>query len=224
MALVPASPAARLTGVDRATRDAYDAVASAYARLVPDMSLETPLDRAALAAFVEMVEQQDGLVAEVGSGTGRVTAYLADAGLRVVGLDLSPGMTKVARSARPDLTFAAAHAAALPLRSRSLAGLVAWYSLINLQTSLLPPVFAEFARVTRPGAPAVVAFQSGGGERVDRASSYGQPVSLSYYRHRVEDVVGALARAGFRSYATVRREPALTFETTPQAILLVQRG
>lgn len=210
--------------VDRATRDAYDAVASDYARLLPDMTAEAPLDRAILAAFVEMAKQSgDGLVAEVGCGSGRVTAHVADAALRIVGLDLSPAMVAVARSAHPDLAFAVAHAGALPLRSGALAGLVAWYSLINLQTDLLRGVFAEFARVTRPGAPVVVAFQSGEGERVDRPTSYGHPVPLTYYRHRLEEVADALVSADFAMHAVVRREPSLAHETTPQAFLLAQR-
>src|SRR3712207_7769437 len=103
---------------DPATRHAYDTVAADYARLLPDMSAEAPLDRAVLAAFVEMVvDVGDCLVADVGCGSGRVTAHLADAGLRTIGLDLSPGMIAVARAARPDLAFAVAHAEALPLRS-----------------------------------------------------------------------------------------------------------
>jgi ubiquinone/menaquinone biosynthesis C-methylase UbiE len=207
-----------------ATRDAYDAVASDYARLLPDVSAEAPLDRAVLAAFVEMVQESgDSLVAEVGCGSGRVTAHLADVALGIIGLDLSLGMATVARSARPDLAFAVAHAGALPIRSGALGGLVAWYSLINLRTDLLPSILAEFARVTRSGAPIVVAFQSGEGERVDRTTAYGHPVPLTYYRHRIEDVADSLAGADFALHATVRREPMRAHETTPQAFLLAQR-
>lgn len=199
-------------------------VAPDYARLLPDMSSEAPLDRAVLTAFAEMVEQAgDGPVVEVGCGSGRVTAHLADAALRMIGLDLSPGMVAAARSARPDLVYAVAHAGALPLRSGVLAGLVAWYSLIHLPPELLPEVLAEFARVLRPGAPVVLAFQGGEGERVDRVTSYGRPVPLTYYRHRVDGVADALAAAGLTVHATVRRAPSLAHETAPQAFLLAQR-
>jgi len=188
------------------------------------MTLEAPLDRAILACFVELVQQSGGgLVAEVGCGSGRVTAHLADAGLSIVGLDLSPSMAAVAWAAHPDLAFAAAHAGSLPIRSGALSGIVAWYSLINLPTDHLAHVFAEFARVTLPGAPVVVAYQSGGGERVDRSTAYGHPVPLTYHRHRTEDVTQALAVAGFALHAEVRREPYRAHETTPQAFLLAQR-
>ena len=124
------------------TREAFDAVAKDCARMLPDLTIEAPLDRAVLAAFVEMLEGSGGLVAAIGCGTGRVTAHLVDAGLKVVGLDLSLGMV---REARTDLALAVAHAGALPLRSGALSGLVAWYSLINLHTDRLPGVFAGFA-------------------------------------------------------------------------------
>lgn len=214
----------RTGAADRATRTAYDAVATDYARLVPDMSLEAPLDRAVLAAFAEMLaDDADALVADVGCGGGRLTKHLHDAGLRMVGLDLSPGMAATARALHADLHFAAADAAALPLQAGVLGGLVAWYSLINLPTGSLAQVFSEFARVTRPGAPVLVAFQSGDGQRVDRTTSYGQPVSLSYYRHRVDEVTAALEAAGFGSHATISRASALWFESTPQAALLAHR-
>ena len=184
------------------------------------------MDRAVLAAFVEMAEAVDGFALEVGCGSGRVTAYLADAGLPIFGIDLSPGMARIARSARPDLAFTAAHAGALPLRDGAVRGLVAWYSLINLPSDALPGVAAEFARVARPGAPILVAFQSGDGEQVVRETSYGHDVALTYYRHRVADVSAALADAGLALHATVQRRPRpdMGHETTPQAFLLTQQA
>lgn len=214
----------RTPASDLATRQAYDAVARDYARLLPDMSPEAPLDRAVLSAFAEMLPGDSrALVAEVGCGTGRVAKHLSDLGVRVFGLDLSPAMAAIAQASYSHVPFAAAHAAALPLRAAVLDGLVAWYSLINLPTTALPAVFAEFARATATGAPVLVAFQSGDGQRIDSAQSYGQAVPLTYYRHRTSEVVSALEAAGFEIYAEVSRAAGATFESTPQAALLAHR-
>lgn len=220
----PVPRVAPMPAADRGTQATYDAVAADYARLLPDLSVEAPLDRAVLVCFADLVEELGGgLVADVGCGSGRVTAHLAERDLRVVGVDLSPGMLTQARRAHPHLALAVAHAAALPVRSGVLAGLVAWYSLIHLPGDRLAGVFAEFARVTTRGAPVLVAFQCGEGQRVERLTSFGPPSPLTSYRHRIDDVAGALDAAGFAPYATVRREPALAHETTPQAFLLAQR-
>ena len=212
------------TAADAATRAAYDTVAGDYARLIPDMSLEAPVDRAVLAAFVEMLDDTaGGLVADVGSGSGRVAAHLSDAGLDVVGVDLSPGMAAVAASLHGNIPFAVGDARALPVRSGVLRGLVSWYSLINLPSGSLPAAFSEFARVVRAGAPVLVAFQCGRGERVDRTSSYGHPVPLTYYRHALDAATEAMTTAGFRLHATLQRQPDLAHETTAQGFLLAHR-
>lgn len=86
------------------TRVFYDAIAEDYAALFEGKHAATPLDRAILAAFAELVGGE-GTVADVGCGPGRSTAHLASLGLRVYGLDLSESMLAVARRENPDLRF-----------------------------------------------------------------------------------------------------------------------
>ena len=90
----------------RATRASYDAVAADYAERFGNELAAKPLDRAMLAGFAELVQAAAaGPVADVGCGTGRVTAHLNVLGLAASGIDLSPGMIAVARQSYPGLRF-----------------------------------------------------------------------------------------------------------------------
>lgn len=53
---------------------------------------EAAEDMAVLRAFVELAGQRSGPVMDAGCGPGRVTRFLADAGLDVVGVDVAEGM------------------------------------------------------------------------------------------------------------------------------------
>ena len=92
----------------RDTIAAYDATADLYAEFIGTeitAAIEGPVDRALLDAFVELVAPSGGLIADVGCGTGRVTAFLAARGLAVVGVEPSPGMLSIAATAHPGLRF-----------------------------------------------------------------------------------------------------------------------
>ena len=53
-------------------------------------------------ALLDDVRRREGLVVEVGCGTGLLTKYLTDAGHRVLATDASPAMLDIARAHAPD--------------------------------------------------------------------------------------------------------------------------
>jgi len=69
--------------------DEYGLVADLYDDVVPYRN------RADLNFYVEAARDSGGPVLEVGCGTGRVLIRTARAGIKIVGLDLSPGMLKM---------------------------------------------------------------------------------------------------------------------------------
>lgn len=71
-----------------------------YDVAVPDWPGEIDFYRAIAAD----VKAQGGSVLEVGCGTGRVTCQLAQAGMRIMGMDLSPSMLAVARQKSQELS------------------------------------------------------------------------------------------------------------------------
>lgn len=55
-----------------------------------------------ILALLDDVRRRDGLVVEVGCGTGLLTKHLTDAGHRVIATDASPAMLELAREYAPD--------------------------------------------------------------------------------------------------------------------------
>jgi SAM-dependent methyltransferase len=201
-----------------ATRQSYDTVAADYAELLSGELAAKPLDRAVLATFSELVAADGGgPVVDAGCGPGRITQHLASLGLDVRGVDLSPRMVQEARRRHPGLRFDEGHLGRLDAGDGSLAGLVAWYSVIHMPTGELPGVFAEFARALRPGGRVLLAFQVGE-EPVVLQQAYGHEVALVVHRRPVETVVGLLAGAGLTVHARLLRDPE-RWESSPQAYL-----
>ena len=110
----------------------YDRVARPYAEQFFDELDRKPFDRELLDRFAARVKGR-GRVCDVGCGPGHVGRYLADRGVDVFGLDLSPAMVVLARELNPTMTFAQGDMRALALPGASLAGIVAFYSLIHLE-------------------------------------------------------------------------------------------
>jgi SAM-dependent methyltransferase len=202
------------------TRASYDAIAELYAEAHQDALAGNPWDRAMLATFAELVGGT-GPVGDLGCGPGRITGHLASLGLDVFGIDLSPGMVDAARRACPGLRFEVGSLEALPLDDGTLAGALAWYSLIHTPPEVLPAVLAELARVLAPGGRLLTAFQVGD-ERLSVSQGYGREVSLDAYRLRPDFVAELITGAGLEMEARLVREPQPS-EKVPQAYLLARK-
>jgi ubiquinone/menaquinone biosynthesis C-methylase UbiE len=210
----------------RDTRASYDAVATGYAERFGDELNARPLDRAMLAGFAERVlAAGGGPVADVGCGTGRVTAFLDGLGLRAFGIDLSPGMIEVARRSYPGLRFEVGSMLALDLPDASLGGLLAWYSVIHVPDERVPEAFAEFCRVLAPGGLVLLGFQAGD-DSLHLTQALGQMVALDFRRRQPEWVAERLGQAGLQVRARLLREPDDDGdfpEREPQAFLLARK-
>lgn len=205
----------------RTTREAYDTVAAEYAEHFRGALDRMPQDRAILGAFAELV-RADGPVLDVGCGPGQALAHLRTRGVKVFGVDLSPGMVDVARWANPGVRIDVGSMTALDRPDGALGGLVAWYSIIHIPPEELPAVFAEFHRVLVPRGHLLLAFQVGD-EPLHFDEAFGHAVDLDFRRLRPDRVADLLADAGFEVLARTVREP-VGAETAEQAFVVARRS
>ncbi|GAA4680369.1 methyltransferase domain-containing protein [Frondihabitans cladoniiphilus] len=86
---------------------AYDTVASTYARVLPDVTFEAPLDLAMIAEFAREARSRSAhgaRVLDAGCGAGRMIAHLEHLGIaEVEGADVSAGMVAEARHVHPTI-------------------------------------------------------------------------------------------------------------------------
>ncbi len=182
-------------------RSTYDRVAGRYEARFLDELQGKPRDRELLEAFAASVGDP---VVEVGSGPGQIGAFVRQRGRRVVGIDLSPEMAKLARR-RLDAAVAA-DMRALPLAAEVVGGVLAFYSLIHVRRSKLVAVLQQFHRVLRPGGRVLCSAHEGEGE-VELDEFLDEPVPLAASFFALDERTTATRAAGRDVVLAERRAP-----------------
>ncbi len=186
-------------------RRSYDTVADEYVRRIYDELDDKPLDRELLDRFAARMRGA-GPVLDVGCGPGHVARYLHGRGVEVAGVDLSPGMVREATRLNPGVSFRTGDMTALDLPDGSLAGVVAFYSVINLPRDEVVAALREFRRVLRRGGQLFLAYHVGA-DTVRLDTWWERPVRVDFCFFEVPEMAGYLAAAGFAAGETIVREP-----------------
>jgi SAM-dependent methyltransferase len=190
-----------------AVRDSYDRVADNYVEMLTNDGMgdirRHPWLLAALDVFADAVRGL-GPVLDVGCGPGTVTAYLAERGVDVSGVDLSPRMIEHARRLHPECRFSVGSSTELELAESSYSGLMGWWSLFNLPRDVLAQVLANYAQALVPGGQVIIGTHVGDGE-VQRTECYGGvPVNWTTYRWQPEQLAAVIERTGLQITADLR--------------------
>jgi SAM-dependent methyltransferase len=187
----------------------YDRVARPYADQFFSELERKPFDRELLDRFAERMRGR-GRVCDLGCGPGHVGRYLRDRGVDIFGLDLSHAMVALARELNPLMRFEQGDLRALSLADGSLAGMVAFYSLIHLQRSEAEGALRELARVLISGGFLLLAFHGGeGAVHVD--DWFGRGVSVDATLYRPDEMAIYMEAAGF-AVETITTRPPYEFE------------
>jgi SAM-dependent methyltransferase len=201
-------------------RTSYDRVADNYVELNLGDLTSYPWLRTAIDGFATAVRGL-GPVLDVGCGPGDVTAYLAEQGLQVSGVDLSPRMIDHARRRYPGLRFEVASATELELADSSYGGILGWWSLFNLPRNVLPAVIEAFARALVPGGHVIIGTHQGEGD-IERTEAYGAvPVSWTTHLWQPDELWAMLAAAGLDPVAELRLSESVA--GVPSLVVVAQR-
>lgn len=194
------------------TRNSYDTIAAGYADETRDLLDRLLHVRAGVVLFADLVRAIDGgPVADVGCGPGHTTALLRELGADAFGIDLSPAMIEIARREHPGARFEVGSMTDLDHADESLAGVLAWWSLIHIPDEAVPGVLLQFHRVLRPGGVLAVGFHVGDGSR---------PTQAHGHRRQPSQVADWLREAGFTMEAQHLLNPD---DPKPGAILYARR-
>jgi ubiquinone/menaquinone biosynthesis C-methylase UbiE len=186
-------------------RESYDGVADEYALRVFNELQHKPLDRELLNRFAAEMAGR-GTVCDMGCGPGHVARYLRDVGISVFGLDLSPRMTEQARRLNPDISFREGNMMGLGLEDRTLAGITAFYAIVNIPKESLPLVFREMERVLQPGGLLLLAFHTGD-EVLQEKELWGRPISMDFFLFQPLAIRRYMEAAGLGIEEIIERGP-----------------
>ncbi|MFC9605390.1 class I SAM-dependent methyltransferase [Streptomyces niveus] len=207
-----------------ATREAYDAAAVTYAELFSDTLRDSPLDRAVLGLFAEVVSASGnggGQVADLGCGPGHITAHLGELGLTAFGVDASPVMIELAREAYPGLRFDVGSMTGLDIADGVLGGVLSRWSVIHTPPRELPVILAEFHRVLAPGGHLLIGFSAS--EDPSHPTQVFDHAVAPAYRWWPDHLAAMLRESGLAEVARLIREPQPTDRRQFREVQLLAR-
>ncbi len=134
--------------VEHEVDSGYTAWAPVYDGPNPAIEAEEPVVRSMLSSLTP------GVAVDAACGTGRHAEFLVDHGFDTIGVDATEAMLDVARRRCPTVDFRVGHLESLPIDDESAD--VVTSALAVCHAPDLGPVFAEFARITKPGGTIIV--------------------------------------------------------------------
>jgi SAM-dependent methyltransferase len=193
-------------------------VASAYAATFVDELSHKPFDRELLSRFATAVadrSQSAGPVCDLGCGPGHIGAFLAEQGVRTVGLDLSAAMVLEAQRAFPALTFAQGDMRSPDQADGTFSGIACFYAIINLPRSVAPVALREMSRTLAPDGHLLLTVHGGIGS-LHAGIMLEQPVSLDATLFELDELIGLVEQAGFTIRESHQRPPYPVELATPR--------
>lgn len=193
-------------------RAAYSARAAEYTSLFGAISSTHPADQ---QLVLEWASGLSGKVMDAGCGPGQWTNFLHSAGVEIEGVDVVPEFIETAKQHYPEVQFSVGSLETLPTAKQSLAGILAWYSVIHTPPATIGGVLDEFARCIKPGGSLLLGFFEG-----PALEPFPHAVTPAYF-WPAEEISARLLKAGFVVVGTHSRvDPG----ARPHAAIVARRS
>ena len=212
---------------DRLVAGEYDRLAGSYGEALGDDLDGKPFDRWLLDRLA--ADAVDGPGLDVGCGPGQVAAYLAGRGVRMTGLDLSPGMIAQLQARHPEVEAVRGSFTLPPMprggdpRDPGWALITAWCAFVHLAASELWPTLTALTRALRRDGRLAVATHVGAEVRHPGAL-FGVDIDLDFVLHDPDAVVAAAEAAGLVDLEWYVRSPLPHEAATRRVYLVGRRG
>lgn len=173
------------------TQKLYNQFASEFAAKFEKIPETGQLDE-----FITLLPKR-ARVLDLGCGSGRDAAYLTDAALHVIGVDLSEGLIGEAKKKRPDIDFRVMDMENLDFEKNSFDGIWSKLAILHVERERLPLILHSVSMLLKPNGLLMVETKQGEGEGVEPVSfSANEERYFVYYK--LDELVSMLEKAGYR--------------------------
>lgn len=168
----------------------YDTIAKEYADEIENYA---PLKE--LTAFTSLVPK-GRRVLDVGCAAGRDSFYLASKGYKVIGIDLSEELLKIARKRGSHVDFQKQDMRKLKFGPASFDGIWASAAILHLKREEVPSVLKQFHEILKPDGVLFISVKEGEGE-ADVVEKLAGSLRRHFTYFKLAELKQLLSKAGF---------------------------
>lgn len=136
-------------------------------------------------------------ILDLGCGPGHHSKFFHDNGFKVIGVDFSSEMIKIAMREVRDVTFKVMDICELNFQADSFNGIWASASLLHIPKDKIFEVFKNLHTILNEGGVFYLSLKKGIGEHIIEDTRYGG-ISKYYSFYTTDEIVDYLQRAGFK--------------------------
>jgi SAM-dependent methyltransferase len=202
----------------------YDTVAKEYAEEFYGEHEKKPKDQEILHRFAQEIGNRSP-VWDFGCGPGQTSKYLKDLGIGISGLDLSEKSLEQARAIHPEIHFRRGNILELEFEDDSVAGIVAFYSIVHFTEEQVKSAFHEIYRILKPGGLFLFTYHIGQ-ETIHLDEYLGKTVDIDIMFFSSDFIVSCLKSSGFKKIEVIEREPyqGVEYESRRAYVLAIKPG